>query len=67
MIAPIARIALRYFAGALIAKGFADASFANDFAANPDALALVQAGIGAALGGLTEAWYYLARRFGWSK
>ena len=60
MIAPIARILARYLASALVTYG----AFAQADAAviEPD-LALL---IGIGIGGLTEAAYALARRFGWT-
>ena len=67
MIAPVSRIVLRYVAGYLIAKGLIDADLGRQLAGDPDALAVVQIGVGVAAGALSEGWYWLARRFGWAK
>jgi hypothetical protein len=61
----VARIILRYVAGALIAKGLladADGDWIN---ADPDLLQAVTAGIGIAIGAVTEVAYRLAKRWGW--
>ncbi|MBD9455945.1 hypothetical protein IB244_31230 [Rhizobium sp. RHZ02] len=63
MPAVIARIALRYLAGALIAKGYLDAGTGDTLASDPDLLMLVGLGIGA----LTELAYVVAHRMGWAK
>ncbi|MGY5791899.1 hypothetical protein ACXHXM_16810 len=63
MTAVIARIALRYIAGALIAKGFLDAGTGNTLATDPDVLMLAGLGIGA----LTELAYVIAHRMGWKR
>jgi hypothetical protein len=61
MTAVIARIACRYIAGALIAKGFLDAGTGDTLATDPDVLMLVGLGIGLA----TEGAYTVARKLGW--
>lgn len=66
MLAPITRILLRYIAGILIARGIFDAGTGNFFATDPDIYALAQAGIGLAVGFITEGYYWLAKKFGWS-
>jgi hypothetical protein len=63
MIAVLARIAARYVAGFLIAKGFLDAGTGNMLATDPDVLTLVGLGIGV----LTELAYTVARKMGWEK
>jgi hypothetical protein len=63
MSAVIARIACRYIAGALIAKGFLDAGTGDTLASDPDILMMVGMGLGLA----TEGAYALARKFGWAK
>jgi hypothetical protein len=63
MTAVIARIACRYIAGALIAKGFLDAGTGDTLATDPDVLMLVGLGIGV----LTELAYTVARKLGWEK
>lgn len=65
MTSVIARIVLRYLAGALVIKGLLpeDSGIATD----PDVLNVVEVTLGLAIGGVTEGWYWLARKFGWSK
>lgn len=63
MIAVLARIAARYVAGFLIAKGLLDAGTGNMLATDPDVLTLVGLGIGV----LTELAYTVARKMGWEK
>ena len=63
----IVRIALRYVAAALIAKGVFTSEAGDMFAADPDIAQVVEVGLGLAFSALAEAWYYLARRFGWAK
>jgi uncharacterized membrane-anchored protein len=67
MIAPLARIIARYAAGALMTKGVIDASTAAMLGTDAEVIGIVQTVLGAAVGGITEGFYYLARRFGWSK
>lgn len=63
MTSVLIRIGLRYGAAYLVARGFltdeAGAMMAND----PD----VEILIGICMGAAAEAWYALARRFGWAK
>jgi hypothetical protein len=63
MSAVVARIALRYLAGALITAGYLDAGTGNTLASDPDVLMLVGLGLGL----FTEGAYALARRHGWAK
>lgn len=58
----IIRIALRYLGVALATKGFIGA---QDLYGDPEVVALVEMGIGTAIAVGTEAWYALAKRFGW--
>jgi hypothetical protein len=61
-LAPVARIALRYAGGVLIAKGWAHDPSAF---ADPDlvqAVCYIGAGVCAVL---SEGWYVLARKKGW--
>jgi len=67
MTAIIVRIALRYAAGALVARGLLGADDATGLTTDPDVAMALQTGIGLALGAASEGWYYLARKFGWSK
>ena len=59
----LARIFLRYAAGALIAKGMLDSGTGDTIINDPD----IQILVGAALGAVSEGWYYIARKFGWAK
>lgn len=61
MSAIIARIALRYAAGALVAAGYLDADLGAEIGADPDILILV----GGALGVGVELAYALAKKWGW--
>jgi len=61
----IIRIVLRYGAGFLVARGLLGESDGNMLASDPEVAALIETGIGLALGAASEAWYYLAKRFGW--
>ncbi|MGJ7039138.1 hypothetical protein J2Y63_002393 [Shinella sp. BE166] len=61
MSAIIARIALRYAAGALVAAGYMDADLGSQIGADPDLLILV----GGALGVSVELAYALAKKCGW--
>ena len=57
--APFIRIAVRYLAGALIAKGYFDQGDAGLFM-DPEL-------IGAIVALVNEGWYFMARRLGWAK
>lgn len=67
MVSVIARIALRYIAGALVAKGVFDASTGSQLAADADVLHAIEIGLGVGLATVSEVWYSLARKLGWSK
>lgn len=60
--AALARIILRYGAGFLIAKGFLDKGTGDMLAVDPD----IQLALAAGLMILSEGWYWLAKRMGWS-
>lgn len=62
MTAVIARILLRYAAGALVAAGYLDADLGNQIGADPDILMIV----GAALGVAVELAFAFAKRRGWA-
>lgn len=57
----IARLILRYLAGALIAAGYLDPTLGNTISADPDLIVL----FGALVGALAEGLYIVARRRGW--
>lgn len=67
MTAVIVRIALRYLAGILVARGLLSADDGGTFSADPDIQMLVETGAGLAIGAATEGWYWMAHKFGWSK
>lgn len=66
-LAPLARIVVRYAAGALVAKGLLPADTGSTLAIDPDVINYVNVGLGLALAGATEFYYWLAKRFGWAK
>lgn len=61
----VARLILRYVAGMLIAKGLLADPDGDWINSNPDLLELVTAGVGFAIMGVTEAFYRLAKKYGW--
>ncbi|TIW97726.1 hypothetical protein [Mesorhizobium sp.] len=65
MTAVIVRIALRYGAGVLVARGLLGSDDASAFSTDPDVQMALETGLGLAIGGGTEAWHWMARRFGW--
>jgi hypothetical protein len=67
MTAVFIRILLRYLAGILVARGLLSADDGGTFSADPDIQMAVETGAGLAIGVATEGWYWLARKFGWSK
>jgi hypothetical protein len=64
--APFVRIALRWAAGMLVARGYMAQGDAG-LLADPDLVAAVSYGLAAACGAVAEGWYWAARKFGWSK
>lgn len=66
MSGPIARILLRYIAGALVAKGILDPDSAALLNTDPDLIELVTAAVGVLMGLATEYAYRLAKRLGWA-
>jgi hypothetical protein len=60
------RIILRYFAGFLVAKGLLSPEDGSTFAVDPDIAQFMEMGVGIAVGAITEGYYYLARRWGWT-
>lgn len=66
-LAPLARIIVRYGAGALVARGLLSADSGGQLAVDPDVISYVDLGLGLALAGVTEFYYWLARKFGWAK
>jgi len=64
MTSVIVRIALRYLAAVLVARGFLDPDGGSLLGGDPDVAALVEAGVGIACGVVAEGWYWIARRMG---
>lgn len=62
MTAIIARIVLRYAAGALVAAGYLNADLGNQIGADPDLLII----LGGALGICVELAYAFAKKRGWA-
>ncbi|WP_421917396.1 hypothetical protein [Mesorhizobium sp.] len=67
MLSVIIRIGLRYGAGILVARGIIGADDASAFSVDPDIQMAVETGLGLAMAGLSEGWYWAAHRFGWAK
>jgi len=61
----LARLILRYVAGALIARGLLAPSDGDWINTDPDLMEAVTAGVGFAIMGATEYAYRLAKRMGW--
>lgn len=65
--APFIRIFLRYLAGILVGYGWLSQEDANAVAFDPDLAGALEIGLGLLIGFASEAWYYIARKFGWRK
>ncbi|MER8827246.1 hypothetical protein NKH73_14250 [Mesorhizobium sp. M0938] len=65
MIGLIIRIAMRYLAGVLVARGLLGADDAASFSADPDIQMMLETGTGLAIGASVEGWHWLARKLGW--
>ena len=63
----ITRIALRYCAAVLVARGLLGAGDAAALSGDPDIQMALEAGLGLAISAATEAWYVLARKLHWPK
>jgi hypothetical protein len=63
IIGPIARVLLRYVGGALISAGFA---ISPNTLTDPDVLQVTCFLIGALCSVGSEAWYILAKKYGWN-
>jgi len=66
MTAVIARILLRYIAGALVLKGLLPDELGNTIVTDPDIISITEVIVGAAIGAAVEGWYSIAKRMGWS-
>ncbi|RWN33419.1 hypothetical protein [Mesorhizobium sp.] len=67
MVSVLVRIALRYGAGFLAAKGILSAEDGAGFAADPDLQMLLETGAALVIGSVAEGWYWMARKMGWAK
>ena len=73
MSAAVARIILRYAAGALVAYGMIEADLGKTLASDKDVYGLLLVGVdfaiatlpGLVVGAVSEAWYAMAKKFGW--
>lgn len=59
-LAPFVRIGLRILGGFMIGQGWADDEIAAMLWADPQVVGIVALGI-------SEGWYFLAKRFDWAK
>lgn len=66
MSGPLARILLRYLAGALVARGLIDPDAAYYINTDPSVIELATIIVGTALGFLSERFYTLAKKYGWA-
>jgi hypothetical protein len=62
----LARILLRYGTGFLIAHGWLTDDLGNQLALDPEIASYLEIAMGAAVLMLTEGWYWLAKRYGWT-
>lgn len=65
MTAVLIRIGLRWLAGGLVTAGWLAPDDVG-LLADPELISYLAMGAGVVLGTVAEAWYYVARRFGWS-
>jgi hypothetical protein len=63
VLSPLIRILLRYIGGALIAKGYA---VNPDTFADPDLVQVICYVGGGLCAAVSEGWWTLARKYGWS-
>jgi hypothetical protein len=64
IIAPIARVLLRYVGGALISAGFA---ISPNTLTDPDVFQVTCFAIGAICSVGSEVWYILSHKYGWAR
>lgn len=62
---PFVRIALRYIAMALVARGWLTETDASTISADAELIAMIEVGVGAALATVTELWHWFERK--WKK
>lgn len=65
-LAPYTRIILRYGVGYLGVKGFLPVELTDMITSDPELLTVLNLAAAALIGGVVEAWYILAKKFGWS-
>lgn len=65
--APFIRIIFRYLAAVLITRGLIGQAEADILSADPDFFMAAEIILGAAIAAITELWYWVARKAGWSK
>jgi hypothetical protein len=63
---PFVRIALRYVAGVLVAKGVFAPSDANALFGDPELVGQIEVAAGVAVAFIVEGAYALARKLGWA-
>lgn len=63
---PIIRIFLRYATFPLLYYGLISESEASDIIADPEVIQWVSLGLGVAAPFISEGWYWVARKFGWT-
>jgi hypothetical protein len=66
MTAPLARIILRYGVGFLMGYGVVSSDIGSMLSEDEQLAGLIEIALGAVLGMVTEGWYYIAKRYGWS-
>lgn len=59
------RILLRYAVGALVLKGIIGTDLGGLIAGDPNVIALIEVGVGAATAAVVERYYVLAKKHGW--
>lgn len=64
--AVLARILLRYLSGYLVLKGLFSADMGDQLSTDADILGWLEIGLGVAAAAVSEGWYYLAKKLGWS-
>lgn len=62
----IARILLRVGSGFLMAKGWLAPDVGPEIANDVDIQALIEFGVGVAMWGAAEGWFYIAKKLGWA-
>lgn len=61
------RIALRYGAAILVARGLLSDDVGNMIGNDTDIQMYIEMGSGILMGAVAEGWYYLARKFNWAR